>query len=112
MAFHLGARYGQAQSWVDHPSGGIVAFHPTSVLLDNGEVWDCSGVPADWARQTDKEPPVPVCEIKFWERDSFVTLSNEMWHREGAEWVNYGAPPGAASTHPTTWSKIKAEFEE
>ena len=112
VAFHLGAHYGGAQTYVDHVSGGIVAFHPSMVLLDNGEVWDCSGVPSGWTRQPDSDPPIPVSQIKFWERDSFVTSSNEMWHREGTEWVNYGSPPGLVSTRATTWSQIKAEFRE
>jgi hypothetical protein len=51
-AFHLGARYGEAQTWVDHASGGIVAFHPSMVLLENGEVWDVAACPragrANW----------------------------------------------------------------
>jgi hypothetical protein len=111
-AFHLGARYGGAQSYVDHSSGGIVAFHPSSVLLESGEVWDCSGILSGWTRQADRDPPVPVSEIKFWERDTFVTMSNEMWHREGTEWVNYGSPPGVVANQSTTWGEIKAKLGE
>ena len=45
LAFHLGARYGRAETIVDQSSTGIVAMFTgragpaIDVLLDNGEVW-------------------------------------------------------------------------
>ena len=112
MAFHLGARYGRADTIVDHASAGIVALDQTYVLLDNGEVWEISGIPRGWTRRPDKDPPVPVPEIRFWAPTSLVTTSNEMWYLTGTEWVNYASPPGRVATQTTTWSQIKAEFGE
>ena len=113
VAFHLGAQYGRADTIVDHATEGIVALDQTYVLLANGEVWEICGIPRDWYRKADKDPPIPVSEIKFWAPTSLVTISNEMWYRtDAAGWVNFGSPPGGVLTQSATWGAIKAQFSE
>ncbi|MFH1312367.1 MAG: serpin family protein [Candidatus Eisenbacteria bacterium] len=68
VAFHVGARYGEAETYADHNSGGIIALHSSEVLLHSGEVWGCDRQVAGWTRRTGSEPPIPSSEITSWGR--------------------------------------------
>jgi hypothetical protein len=114
VAFHLGARYGNA-SIVDHSMTGIVACEKQSetmyhVLLDTGEGYSVS-YPSGYG---DAPMPYPVqpADIKCWYQQAFVTTLNEFWIQFNNAWYNYGPPPGYVSTQSTTWGEIKAEFGE
>jgi hypothetical protein len=114
VAFHLGARYGNA-SIVDHSTTGIVAVSGNDVLLDNGEVWRNHAGTTNplWSHLIEYDLPVPVSQVKFWDRPiCFYTTDNEIWYYDNGEWHNYGAPGGVMSTQSTTWGEIKAEFGE
>jgi hypothetical protein len=113
-AFHLGARYGRADTIVDHSTGGIVAVYyrmgpAVDALLDNGEVWSYY-VGSGWEHTMGYDVPIATAEIKFWNLTTLVTASNELWSHSSSGWQDYGAPPGVTLTQPTTWGRIKAEF--
>ncbi|MFC1799452.1 hypothetical protein ACFL2Z_00865 [Candidatus Eisenbacteria bacterium] len=112
IAFHLGAQYGQA-GYVDHTATGIISFDGYYVLLDDGTVW-CTPPSGGWSQEhSEFTPPVPISQIKFWQRWACISTNDEYWEYVGPGWVNHGSPPiGPTSTQPTTWSKIKAEFGE
>jgi hypothetical protein len=120
VAFHLGARLGEA-GYVDNTSGGIVAIFSSGagyVLLDNGEVWHLETSANTWVFDADMtsrlaDSGVPVSDMKFiWNESWFVTQSNELWKHDYLGWHNCGSPPGGATlTETTTWGKIKAEFK-
>ena len=77
-------------------------------------MWIC-GEPG-WSLDPGFLPPVPVSEIKFWEHRWLVTHNNEVWwhdeYHDPVQWVNVGVPGGPTPAEPTTWGKIKAEFQE
>ncbi len=82
LAFHLGARYGQA-GYVDHSATGIVVLSGDILLLDTGEAYEVGTNEDPWRPRPDYTPPVPVSEIRFWGGYFLSTYSNEVWHRGG-----------------------------
>ena len=112
VTFHVGAMYGRADTHVDHETSGIIAYTALNdisyVLLDNGEVWMWDRY-SGWMLLQETTLPVPISQVKFWSAYSLITYDNELW----AWGFNYGAPPtGPTPTSPTTWGKIKVEFQE
>jgi hypothetical protein len=112
VSFHMGARYGTADTIVDHSATGIVAVDADRVLLDDGEVWQCDQT-GYWYRQPEYDLPVPVSEVRFWScyPPRFWTTSSERWNLIDGQWVNLGSPPGGVATQSTTWGEIKAGFK-
>jgi hypothetical protein len=115
-AFHIGAQYGAAT--IMHPSEtGILACskHYTAawaVLLDSGDAYAFETSTRQWEQIA--STPIPLSEIKFWASHYVISNDNELWvYYPGTdEWYNAGTPGGGMATHPTTWSRIKAEFGE
>lgn len=116
VAFHLGAQYGSA-SVVDRSQTGIIACHRegtgVAVITDNGQTYSLDSI-FGWSDGFGL--PVPASEVKFYDRISVVTYSNDVWVYDSSHyeepWQNFGPPPGYTATQPTTWSEIKAEFGE
>lgn len=52
----------------------------------------------------------PVAHARSVGSQTYVDYSNQLWLREGWQWVNKGTPPGLVATQSTTWGKIKAQF--
>ena len=116
LAFHLGARYGRADTIVDHTMTGVVAaslylYGDSNLLLESGEVWHWNEGNQEWGSSV--PPPVPVPQIKFWSEAVVIDTDNQVWVHSGGQWFNRGAPPGGGTlTHSTTWGRIKAGFGE
>lgn len=71
-----------------HTSVFVVTAH----TADSVARW--VGAPdSGWAHPPDNDPPVSLSQNKFWERNSFVTLPNEMRRREGTQTASYRSPP-------------------
>jgi hypothetical protein len=116
VAFHMGARYGNA-SIVDHSATGVIASTGQTMLLDTGEVWRWESDVYGWQHHSYLDPPIPVSQIKFWTSGILLSTSDDLWVYDQpshpSEWHNYGRPgTGGVSTQSTTWGEIKAEFGE
>jgi hypothetical protein len=120
VVFHLGAITSEGPDpaladHVDHLGTGIVALKGSHALDEYGQVWQWAG---GWTRAPDRDPPVPVNEVKLWESDYLITTSDEgfTWSSVSG-WVSYGQWPGAGTrvsderAVKTTWSEVKAEFK-
>jgi hypothetical protein len=115
LAFHLGARYGEA-GYVDHSTTGVVAAAPDGryFLFEDGTVHTFDTING-WSPSSSWDLPIPVSQVKFWVNEGFfISTDDEAWDKGSfaEEWINYGPPPGTVSTQPTTWSRVKAEFGE
>jgi hypothetical protein len=114
IAFHLGAQYGQA-GYVDHSATGIIATNNAyHYLMENGDIYSFNEI-AGWGYEGAYSLPVPVSQVKFWvDKNHFISTADEIWLKGGVsqDWINWGAPPGAAPAQSSTWGEIKAEFGE
>jgi len=96
--------------WVDHSGCGVVAMADRWLLDEFGQVWWAD--PNGWDPRPDDDIPVPVSEVKFWDNDALVTVSNELLYRTASGWRNLGPWPGGPSpAEKTTWSELKSEFK-
>jgi hypothetical protein len=86
---------------------GIVALSGSGEALDsNGHCWNLTG-PTGWVPWPDYDPPVPVAQIKFWERDRLITMDNDFWRMYGV-WTNYGPCPGLSAINEPTATAMSA----
>jgi hypothetical protein len=78
-------------------TGGIVAIIGGSapLLVDSdGQLWQWAPHLECWTEVTVEIFPVPARDVKLWSERALVTTANEVWYRNGGEWVNCGAWPG------------------
>jgi hypothetical protein len=86
----------EASVVVQLPDGeyGIVASEDRVALDSFGQAWDMRN--DGWHRVAEWDPPVPVEQLRFWEREELLTKDNEAWLWDGDSWVNCGSWPQAA----------------
>lgn len=66
-------------------------------VLDRlGQVWHVNNVEG-WVRESDKDVPFPVSEIRFWDRSLLITTAGELWRHNGpGDWEFVQTWPMAA----------------
>lgn len=111
VGFHIGQGTATAQSGLMSTSA-VVTVGFQKALLVNGEIWKLE-IGAGWLN-TGQSSPVPVTDVVFlFETDgsdpAIIDRSGNGWGYRNNHWTNYGPPPVAVTTQPTTWSAIKAQ---
>jgi hypothetical protein len=88
----------QAGFVIHDGSPGIVAASEDEFFLDSlGQAWVLRG--SGWTHEADYDVPIPVEDIKLWERSAFVTMDNSGWvltYNPDPEWLCMGQWPGYA----------------
>lgn len=110
IGFHFGASTAKADFGT---SGTVVGFSQTSALTASGEVW-LPQTDGTFQRIADRDPPVPVSQIKFYEHNYIVTISDDVWIYLNSidGWINLGVPGDVTNIEPTTWGQLKVKYEE
>ena len=58
--------------------------------------------------------PFSGSEVKLFHDDFIITTSDEawIWNSGTQQWDNLGAYPGTSSVEPTTWGKLKTQYQD
>jgi hypothetical protein len=103
IGFHLGSRAASAD--FDN-SGVVVGIANDYFLMNDGSIW---ALDAAGAWRPHPPVPVPVADIKLWDKDHIVTKDDVIWFVLNAEWVQAN-PPYPAPVEPTTWGRLKTRY--
>lgn len=108
IGFHLGVRNAEAD-WTN--TGTVIGQLHGFLLTKDGLAWNIEGT--SFVREATRDIPTELLpQIKSWSASYFVTNSDEVYALiSGLGWVSLGTPGVPSSTEPTTWGKLKSQYQ-